>query len=421
MDSKTPTTTDIPVRCILVNYRTPWEMLKRCLDSIIAAGESVDCSITLLDNASGDGVLEQVRKAYPRVRIIALDSNAGFATAVNRGLRETGEPYVLMLNTDAVLTDGALETLVASLGAAPAACAGVAPKMLSSSTEGVIDAVGTVMPPDGAAFSRGIGQCDLGQYDSVEEVSGVCFGAALLKRGLFEAAAVGPLSEDYFLYFEDTDWCMRALSQGHSFLTAPAAIVYHEHSGVARKQSLEFKYRMIELNTLKVVTRTFENPVGAARVVLARLSRLLVRTLMRRRHVRTNILIMTSYLASLPALLGERRRLKARRVAPDSRVFALADGETAWFDTVSYRPDRCLDSLIDTYGKLYRRGKDQRHGELLSLLRWMKLEQAAGQSPPLSGEQLSLLGSEPACVRRLLQLVGIDVAGPGLTRADPAD
>ncbi len=398
------------VGCILVNYRTPWEMLCRCLDSIVARNDSVDCSITLLDNASGDETPAKLREAYPQVNLIEMRSNTGFAAAVNRGLREVSEPFVLMLNTDAVLTDGALETMAKTLAQAPATCAGVAPKMLlSSSMEGIIDAVGTVMPADGAAFSRGIGQCDLGQYDAVESVSGVCFGAALLRRPLLDPDAIGPLYEGYFLYFEDTDWCMRAASQGYGFLTVPEAVVYHEHSGVARKQSLEFKYRMIELNTLKIVTRTFESTRGAARVVSARLARLAARTLMRRRNVRANLLILASYLSSLPSLLAERRELAARRTVSDAEVLALAAGENAWFDSISYRPDRCLDSLIDSYDRLQRQQGGQRCLEMLSLLKWLKLEQSAGQSPPLSREQLKLLAGEPPCVSGLLRLAGIGV------------
>jgi GT2 family glycosyltransferase len=390
------------VGCILVNYRTPREMLGRCLDSIFESSPAVMPAVVIVDNDSGDGVAEEMAGSYAGVELVHMTSNAGFAAAVNRGLEFVDAPYVLMLNTDAVLAESALQLMVTALDDAEKDCAGIAPKMMLSAQRGIIDSVGTVMPPSGASFSRGIGQCDLGQYDRSEEVAGVCFGAALVRRELFDPARVGPLYEGYFLYFEDTDWCMRAFSQGYRFLTEPGAMVQHVHSGITREEPLEFEYRLIELNTIKIVTRTFASPLLAGRVVGARLFRLLARTLIRRRHVSANLLIISSYLQSLPALLAQRRRLKARRITPDTKIFQMAAVENAWFDTKHYRPDRCLDSLIDTYQRLQRQGNEPRYGKILESLRRMKATAPAGGKPVADKELLALVADEPACVRELL-------------------
>jgi len=389
------------VACILVNYRSPWEMLEQCLSSIFTDNSDTGCSVILVDNASGDGIIERVREEFPQVRVVEMGRNAGFAAAVNRGLVEASEPFVLMLNTDAVLTPGSLGIMEKALGDAGDEVAGVAPKMMSSSHEGIIDAVGTVMPRWGASYNRGIGQCDLGQYDSVDEVAGVCFGAALLRRRLFAPDAVGPLYEDYFLYFEDSDWCMRAVSQGYRFHTAPEAVILHMHSGVTRHESLNFKYRLIELNTLKLVTRNFENPVLAIRVITARCSRLIARTLVRRKFVSANISTLASFAGALPRLLRERRQLKRSRVAHDKDIFALAKGEAAYFDTVQYRPDHCLDSLIDTYLRLLIQKPDPAIGRILAALYHLRAEAASGRA--FTGNLTAQFDGEPACVRELLK------------------
>ena len=146
-----------------------------------------------------------------------LEENAGFAAGVNSAMKAVREPYALLLNTTLSLRTPPCRTMVDALEAAGDDCAGVAPKMMSSVHKGVIDAIGTVMPRDGASFNRGIGQCDLGQYDQAEEVFGTCFGATLLRAELLKTGSVGSLHEGYFLYFEDSDWCMRARSQGLSF------------------------------------------------------------------------------------------------------------------------------------------------------------------------------------------------------------
>lgn len=391
------------VRCILVNYRSPWEMLKRCIDSIMSDSGEIACAVTLVDNASGDDVIHRVASAYPQVQIVEMTKNAGFAAAVNRGLREVTEPYVLLLNTDALLAGGALDFMADALSNTGGDVAGVAPKMMSSVFDGVIDAVGTVMPPNGASFNRGIGQCDLGQYDAREDVFGLCFGAALLRTELFRPDKVGPLYENYFLYFEDSDWCMRARSQGYRFLTAPASVVKHFHSATTRKESLAFKYRLIELNTLRIVVRNFEDPLRVARIVVSRASRLIARTVIRRRFIVANLSTLGTFLAEFPRLLRERKALKRLRIVSDRKIFEMAKDEDAYFDTVEYRPCRVLDSLIDAYLRLLKNKKDPGLGKTLALLYQWRQMAATGEAPPLELRE-ALLSSQPPCVRELLEL-----------------
>lgn len=416
------------VACVIVNYRSPWDMLQRCLDSIAQSNSEIPCRIVLVDNASADGAIDRIKSGYPAITIIEMTHNAGFAAAVNRGLEEVDEPYVLMLNTDAVLCEGALSGLVEAIGSAGEDVAGIAPKMILSSAGdaahqgvaaagyvdaagSVIDGVGIIMPPSGAAFNRGIGQCDLGQYDSIDEVAGVCFGACLLRRSLFNDDRVGPLYEGYFLYFEDSDWCVRAVSQGYRFLTAPGAVVQHLHSGVTRNESLAFKYGLIELNTLKMVTRTLESPLRVSRIVTSRCLRLLARTFIRRKFIGPNLKTMASYLADLPQLLRERNELKKKRVVSDSRIFDMAKGEGAYFDTVAYHPHRCFESLIDTYLRLLAREQDPELGKMLAALYRLNSKATELRSPDgsirIDPETTRLFLKQPACVLELLRSAGV--------------
>lgn len=378
-------------------------MLSRCLESIFSDNADTPCNVVVVDNASGDGVVEQVREEFPEVVVIQMDSNPGFAVAVNRGLDEITEPYVLMLNTDAVLEQGSLAAMLETMKEAGDSCAGVAPKMMLSAHANIIDAVGTVMPPDGASFNRGIGQCDLGQYDGTDEIFGVCFGATLLRRELFTADGVGPLYEGYFLYFEDSDWCMRARAQGYHFRAAPQALVMHLHSGSARNETLSFKYKLIELNTMKLVARTFESPARAASVIASRATRLLARTFIRRRFIRENLSTLWSMLSSLPQLLRERRQLQQRRNTSDRTIFALAAGEDAYFDTVAYEPQRCIESLIDTYLRMRRTGGMSETGAMLSILYRLQQETGAGMKLQLSETDREVISNQPGCVRKLLE------------------
>ena len=404
------------VACVIVNYRSPWDMLQQCLKSVIESNAEISCRIILVDNASGDDVIGQVRNDFPVVHTIEMQQNVGFAAAVNRGLEEIEEPFVLMLNTDAVLNEGALLSMVEAMTGADGGVAGIAPKMVSSTICGVIDGIGIIVPPTGAAFNRGIGQCDLGQYDNSDEVAGVCFGACLLRRDLFYPEKVGKLYEGYFLYFEDSDWCVRAVSQGYRFLTAPDAVVQHLHSGVTRNESLAFKYGLIELNTLKMVTRTLESPLRVLRIVTSRCLRLLARTFIRRKFIGPNLKTMASYITALPQLLRERRQLKDKRTVPDSKFFDMARGERAYFDTVAYRPNRCIESLIDSYLRLLVIEQNPEVGKMVSSLYRLSnqapghesssRQESSSPSLTLDPDTTSLFMSQPPCVQELLRIAG---------------
>jgi len=155
----------------------------------------------------------------------------------------------------------------------------------------------------------------------------------------------------------------------------------------------------------------------------SRCLRLLARTFIRRRFIGPNLKTIAAYLAGLPQLLRERRQLQAKRVVSDTRIFDMARGEDAYFDTVAYHPDRCLDSLIDTYLRLLKKSGDPEAGKLLAALCRLRREangggggkaaagsgkaapgsgKAAGRNIIIDEEITALFASEPPCVRELL-------------------
>jgi hypothetical protein len=201
---------------------------------------------------------------------------------------------------------------------------------------------------------------------------------------------------------------MRATGQGYRFFTVPEAVVLHLHSGVTRHESLDLKYRLIELNTLRIVMRTFESPLLVLRIVTARCARLLARTLIRRRFISANLSTLASFFKELPRLINERRQIRKKRTVSDRRVFWMSVGEDAFFDTVEYRPQRCLESLAATYQRLQRQKPDPQTSKALTALHQLKLQTAApgtpGSKPKLSPETESLFAEQPQCVRDLITL-----------------
>jgi hypothetical protein len=128
----------------------------------------------------------------------------------------------------------------------------------------VIDNVGAAAHATGFICNRGIGEIDIGQYDrlGVHPVAGLCFAAALLRRNVFET--VGLLESSYFMYAEDSEWCLRAKAYGFTFLAVPQAEVLHDHSLSTRRQAGDVKHWLISRNTLLTAAALLPATTAAA-------------------------------------------------------------------------------------------------------------------------------------------------------------
>src|SRR5215470_2620508 len=108
---------------IVVNWNTV-DLLDDCLRSVHdATPAELLNQVVVVDNGSEDGSVEHLRRAWPRVGVIANDENLGFCRANNQALRATASPYVLLLNTDARLHPGGVRALLGYLVCDPRAAA----------------------------------------------------------------------------------------------------------------------------------------------------------------------------------------------------------------------------------------------------------------------------------------------------------
>lgn len=249
------------------------------------ANQSYDnWEIILVDNNSHDNttlVTEEVcmrLNIKDRVGVFKLNSNTGFAFANNFGVKHAKGNYVLFVNSDVVLETNALEEMVATmLSKKSQKCVGVSPKMYLAKflPEKVFDSVGICVDPTCSPYNRGIGQLDLGQYNSVERIMGCCFGCALIEKDTFQK--LGGLDASYFAYFEDVDWCIRARKSGYEFYSAPKAVAYHDHSATSSKKSYGWKHQLIFQNYLRTVTKSLGKN-SALKILPVKLKDLLITT-----------------------------------------------------------------------------------------------------------------------------------------------
>jgi GT2 family glycosyltransferase len=100
----------LDISIIVVSYNTKYLLLE-CLSSIFTTIKKMSFEVWVVDNNSTDGTLEAVRERYPGVKVIANRENLGFAAANNQAFRSMNGRYALLLNSDTVVTEGAVRVL----------------------------------------------------------------------------------------------------------------------------------------------------------------------------------------------------------------------------------------------------------------------------------------------------------------------
>lgn len=217
------------VYIIVLNWNG-WQDTIECIESCQRLAYP-SFRILVVDNASTDGSLAIIRKRFPDICFIQNDANLGYAGGNNAGIAyafDHGAEYVWLLNNDTVIDSLALSELVNAVEAEPAAGMAGSLILYYDRPNFICFAGGFLNWQDGTTFHIGKGERDVGKYDTPLEVEFVSGCSLLVSRRVVES--VGKLNEDYFLYYEETDWCARALRGGFKNLCVPRSKVYHKES-----------------------------------------------------------------------------------------------------------------------------------------------------------------------------------------------
>jgi len=187
-------------------------------------------SILVVDNGSTDGSVAALR-GRPDLELLANSVNLRYAAGNNVGLRralEQGADAIMLLNNDVEADPGLLERLLLALDQDPEAGAAGPLIYYAPPTDRVWYAGGDCVPALGLSRHRGIRSRDEGQYRTIER-TGYLTGCCLLaRREVWER--VGLLDEGYYIYAEDSDWCLRAREMGYRLLFVPTARLWHKVS-----------------------------------------------------------------------------------------------------------------------------------------------------------------------------------------------
>jgi GT2 family glycosyltransferase len=216
--------------------------------------------IFVVDNASREEHSAFYQEHYPSVFYIRSDKNLGFAGGNNLAVKQAKGDFLFFINNDAEITEGCLQKLVAQFEQNPTLGI-VSPLLLyyneskNKSTD-LIQYAGTTPVHPVTARNRTIGEkeWDNGQYTEAKPTAYAHGAAMMVKREVIEN--VGTMFEDFFLYYEELDWCARIRKAGYDIYIEPNARVYHKESASVQKIS-GLKAYYLNRNRIYFMRRNF--------------------------------------------------------------------------------------------------------------------------------------------------------------------
>ncbi len=215
------------VTVVMLNWNGE-KWLEKCLPSLMAVDYPAT-EIIVVNNGSTDDSADFLKIRYPKIRVVELAKNIGYAGANNVGAKAAKGKYILFLNNDTKLTPGFLTFLVDDLERDPTIGA-VQPQMRSLIYPERMDSVGSYFTNTGFLYHFGY----MKPYDNpiyqkkryMYTLKGSCF---LMRKK--EYMDLGGLDEDFVCYVEETDLCHRIWLSGKKVMYEPKSVMYHWGGG----------------------------------------------------------------------------------------------------------------------------------------------------------------------------------------------
>lgn len=227
------------VSIITVNFNQS-RVTQEMLDSIYEVNTYPALEIIVVDNASTPNPVPGLQKMYPNVKFIRSETNLGFAGGNNLGIKEATGDYLFLANNDTEFTEELIERLAGTLDTHPKAGM-VSPKIRYFDQPEMLQYAGFTGMNYFTARNSCIGryETDNGQHDHRTGETGYVHGAAMMvRRDAIDKAGMMP--ENYFLYYEEMDWCERIRNAGYTIWLNMQALIYHKESvSVGGKSALK--------------------------------------------------------------------------------------------------------------------------------------------------------------------------------------
>ncbi len=258
------------ISVIIVSFNTR-ELTATCVSSIIAELKDLSHEIIVVDNASSDGSAEHLKSIFANIKIIKNDHNAGFGTACNIGYKQSQGAYILLLNSDATISQYSISTLMKTAYANPEAGL-FGPKIISLNGTVVRSCFRFKTPIRYVLHHSFFGWTKTSWHDEdkiktitkVDWLTGCC---VLIRRNVYEET--GGFDEKIFLYSEETDLMWQANKKGYQTLFVPAAECTHIGGASTKISNIKRHAHMIRSDLY--ITKKHYGPYALVIAVMTRL------------------------------------------------------------------------------------------------------------------------------------------------------
>ncbi len=230
----------------------------------------INSEIYVVDNNSTDGSQEAIKKKFHSVKLIENKSNTGFAHANNQALRIMQGRFAVLLNSDAVLKENAIKTLLTFMNNSPNA--GIAGVQLLNKDGSRQNSIDNFPSPETEILNKSILRLFFPDkypsknksYQNPIEVDSVIGACMMIRKEAIDD--VGVFNEDYFFFLEETDWCYRMRKKGWKVFHVPAARVFHLSGHSKKKVPWES-----QIEYCRSLYKYFKKNKGAASYLIIRI------------------------------------------------------------------------------------------------------------------------------------------------------
>lgn len=248
------------VSVVIVNYKSP-ELIQECLKSVYAETKLIFFEVIVVDNDSQDGSRQQITEKFPDIQWIQMDYNSGFSRANNAGIKQAKGKYILLLNSDTILLEGALDKIVEQIASEPDVVAASLQLLNADYTfqnagnyfvKGglnillTLPLINTIVRKTGALLS--MKKPSIQSSDKTNYVDWISGAFMLVKRDTIDKA--GLLDEDFFLFSEEIEWCSRLRKSGKIAVYTNLKVV-HLEGGTTKKLQQQKTHHYFEYWTPK--------------------------------------------------------------------------------------------------------------------------------------------------------------------------
>ena len=336
-----------PTLSVLVVTFNERELIERCLPALVEQLGDGD-ELIVADNCSADGTAEAVERLAPSATVLRMPSNDGYMPACNAAAERASGDVLVTLDADTIPAPGFCDAIrsPAANGRGWAGWMG----LVTMGDGRLINTSGGVSHFTGLSWAGQVGEpLDAARPEprEVSFLSGTCL--AITREAWRRDPGFAP---DYFLYFDDVDWCFRARLGGGRIGVEPSARVDHLYDFTKRR----VKWRLLERNRWATVIRTYPRELlllvlPALLVAEAGLHAIALRQGWLREKLRAD----ADVLRWLPRLVRERRAIQARRTisAAEFADHLTADLSSPYFGDVGR--SRVLGAALRGYWAAVRR------------------------------------------------------------------